>query len=135
VFGNLKQQWREFKKGRPGKRFQERYERNRGQRKSIFTRVLQPVLGTVLFLVGVFFVIMPGPGIPFLFIGAGLLGNESRSIARALDWVEVRLRKIVDWAKAWWKHAALATKRALMVIAAFGTSLAAYGAYHFFLAQ
>ena len=50
VFGNLKQHWREFRNGRPGKRFQERYERNRRLRKSKswLSRFLQPIVGIVL---------------------------------------------------------------------------------------
>jgi hypothetical protein len=52
-----------------------------------------------------FFLLVPGPGILVLFVGAGLLAEQSLITARALDWTEIRLRRLVAWAqKAWRRH-------------------------------
>src|SRR5688572_13158502 len=90
VLGRLRQQWRAFKKGRPGRRFQDRYERSQKTRssQSWFVRLLKPAAGILLFVGGVVLCFIPGPGIPLLVIGAGLLADESRTIARAMDWIE-----------------------------------------------
>ena len=96
-------------------------------------RFLQPVAGIVILLIGIVFVVIPGPGLPFVFVGAGLLAGNSLVIARAMDWLEVKLRKLFHWVKGWWSHAALATKSALILFGVFAISAAGYGAYHFFL--
>src|SRR5687767_15393396 len=105
--GGLKQQWREFRKGRPGHRFQERYERNRHGRhgKSWMRRFLPPGIGVVVLVAGLIFCIMPGPGLPLVFVGGALLSERSRPIAWAMDWGEVKLRKAIRWAKSWWGEA------------------------------
>ena len=45
---------------------------------------------------GVFFLAVPGPGIPILLVGLALIAQESSTLARWLDRTEVRLRR-------WWK--------------------------------
>jgi hypothetical protein len=50
----------------------------------------------LLSLVGVFFLAVPGPGIPILAVGLALIAQESAALARWLDRAELRLRR-------WWK--------------------------------
>src|SRR5688572_14867418 len=123
--------WCDFRKGRPGHRFEERFERNHEARseRSSFSRVLKPAAGIVLVAVGVVFCVIPGPGIPFLLIGAGLLADVSRPVARALDRVEVVIRNLITWARRWWDHASRTAKNAVIVLAVFVASGAAYGGF------
>ena len=81
MFGRLKKQWCDFRRGRPGHRFQERFERNQRSRstRSKFTRFLKPFLGIVLLVAGVVFCFIPGPGLPLVVIGAGLLADYVQS--------------------------------------------------------
>ena len=106
MLGKLKRQWLAFRGGTPGQRFQDRYDRQRRARKtqSWALRLIQPILAIILLAIGVVLTFIPGPAIVFYFAGAGLLAGESRPLARALDWSEVKLRKICRWLKQWWKR-------------------------------
>ena len=47
----------------------------------------------MLVIVGIAFLVLPGPGIPPLILGAALIAGESLTVARGLDAVELRLRR------------------------------------------
>ena len=79
----------------PGRRFQERYRKKQGA--SAWKRCLFTCAGVVLTLVGVFFLVAPGPGLPILVVGLALLAQTSAGVARGLDRAEVKLRR-------WWKN-------------------------------
>jgi hypothetical protein len=97
VLSGLKRQWCDLKKGRPGHRFQDRYERNQQrQDRSVFRRWVQPVLGVILVAAGLFFCFFPGPGLPLLLPGVMLLSERSATIARTMDWTEVKARQVVS---------------------------------------
>ena len=91
----IKQRWREFKKAKPGERFEARYERRRGA-DGLARKILMIAGGIALIIVGVLFLAIPGPGIPILLIGAGMLAQESRSAARALDSMELAIVRTVQ---------------------------------------
>jgi hypothetical protein len=55
-------------------------------------RVLKVVLGVVLSLLGVVLLFVPGPGIPVLCLGVGLVLAQSRAGRRVILRVRVRLR-------------------------------------------
>jgi predicted benzoate:H+ symporter BenE len=80
----------------PGRRFQERYRRMHADKTSLWKRCAFVCAGVFLSLIGVFFLAVPGPGIPILAVGLALIAQESRTLARWLDRSEVKLR-------AWWK--------------------------------
>jgi Putative transmembrane protein (PGPGW) len=80
----------------PGRRFQDRYRRKHAQNASAWKRCAWFCAGILLTLVGVFFLAVPGPGIPILAVGLALLAQESVTLARWLDRTELRLRR-------WWK--------------------------------
>jgi hypothetical protein len=134
VLKSLKQQWCDLKKGRPGHRFQDRYERNKEGRsdESVLRRWIQPVAGVVIFVAGVFFCIFPGPGLPLLLAGAMLLAERSRVMARALDCSELKVRSIIRLAKEWWREASLIARNAVLVFGALVVAGAGYGAWQFF---
>jgi len=83
--------------GQPGRRFQERYRRKHAEKGGVWKRCAYCAAGAVLTLVGIFFLAVPGPGIPILVIGLALIAQESKTLARLLDRSEVRLRR-------WWKN-------------------------------
>lgn len=133
MFKEWKQQWQAFKKSRPGSRFRDRYERSRQTRSSkpAFLRFLQPVIALLLVAAGVVFCAIPGPGVPLLIIGAGLLADEWRPLAQALDWLEVRIRSGIAKAKRWWCHAPLLARSGVILVAAVIAGGAAYGGFRF----
>jgi hypothetical protein len=108
----MKQYWTELKHGRPGSRFQGQYERNRREQKSGFGRVLRILAGAALIPVGVFFLAVPGPGLPVIALGAILIARELRLAARLLDWLELRLRPAWKWAQQRWKRLVKARRTA-----------------------
>ena len=132
MFRYLKREWRELKKGRPGRRFRDRCERARQSRadKSAVRRFVVPVVGVLILAAGLVFCVIPGPGLPLVAIGGALLAQHSMTMAIALDWVEVKLRYLFGRAIGWWREASLATRNAVIALAVLMISVASYGAYH-----
>jgi hypothetical protein len=134
VFRSLKRQWRNFKRARPGRRFQGRYNAGRKARKGgswrlKFERFFRVLAALVLLVVGVIFVFTPGPGLLFFFIAGGLLSTESILVARFLDWTEIRSRAGWAWTLRHWKRLHLSGKIALGVVALFGVISCGYVMY------
>ena len=90
------QSWNRFAHTPPGRRFQERYRRKQEEKGNTWKRCAWVCVGVILVAVGVFFLAVPGPGIPILAVGLALIAQESASMARWLDRAELRLRR-------WWK--------------------------------
>lgn len=104
----LKREWSALKRGRPGHRFQTRFESAKKARKTADLahqagRLVRLVMALAMIAIGVVLVFIPGPAILFFFVGGGLLASESRLIARFLDWSEVRGRALWNWSKRHWK--------------------------------
>ncbi len=133
--GWIKQHWQEFKEGRPGHRFQDRYERNKEAReeRSWFTRFIKPFAGVVLVVAGVVFCLIPGPGLPLLLVGAGLLADVSLPVAKGMDWLDVRIRKAFSRLKQWWHDSSGAAKSAVILLALLLISGAGYGGFQLFV--
>jgi Putative transmembrane protein (PGPGW) len=91
------QSWDRFVHTTPGRRFQERYRRKSSSDRGRLARCAIVLAGIGLTLVGLFFLAVPGPGIPILAIGLALVAQESAMMARLLDRAEIRLRR-------WWKR-------------------------------
>ena len=123
--------WQELRRGRPGHRFQCRYERARQSegRSGAARRVLMLALALVSLAIGAVLAVIPGPAIPFFFLGGGLLATESRPIARFMDWCEVIGRKAAGWARRLWKRLPVAARIVLMVIGASCSATMAYLSY------
>ena len=117
MLATLKQKWHAFQQGTPGHRFQERYERSSQEHrtKPWYQRALKLGASLILVAVGVFFMVFPGPGLPFFIVGAGLLADQSLLVARLLDWTELKVRQMLAWVQARWKKASL---HVLWVVAA-----------------
>ena len=78
--------------GTPGLRFQQRYQRNRDTRPSWLRRFGRVTLGVLVCLAGLLMLVAPGPGLLALLVGAGLMANESLTLARFLDRAELWIR-------------------------------------------
>jgi len=131
MLGSLKKSWQELKQGRPGHRFQERAKKGKRERlsQSWIKRFLKPVIAIILIAGGVVLCVIPGPGMPLVVAGAALLAERSLTIARSLDWIEVRVRKVMSSGKAWWRHATGTARFAAMFIGAVVIGGAGYGGY------
>jgi hypothetical protein len=127
----LKRQWGEFKRGQPGERFQNRYERNRRKRsgRSKWLRFLKPLAAILLIAAGLFFCAIPGPGVPLLIFGAALLADVSRRIAVAMDWLDLRLRALLRGLRKQWAQATLAAKGMTVILALGLLAGAGYGLF------
>jgi hypothetical protein len=92
-----KENWRELKRSSPGSRFHDYFERSRVRRERPrwWIRALRLVAACVAICIGIVLVFIPGPAILFFMIAALLLASDSARIARALDWLELRLR--IGW--------------------------------------
>jgi hypothetical protein len=81
--------------------------------------------GLVIVAVGVIALPAPGPGMLIIALGGVLLARESRAVARALDWLEVRIRRVGALAVAVWRRSSPVGK-AMEALAGLG--LAGVGA-------
>ena len=77
-------EWKRFAAEEPGRRFLRRYEAHRGAG-AWWAKGLRIAGGVLLFAVGPFFAVAPGPAILFFIPGALLIARESRGAARAMD--------------------------------------------------
>jgi hypothetical protein len=91
----LRGRWRRLRAGQPGTRFQGQYRENRESRKSGWQRWGSAAAAAGLILVGVVLLFVPGPGLLLIGAGAAVLARESLAVARALDWLEIRGRRLV----------------------------------------
>jgi hypothetical protein len=91
---SLKQQWREFRREKPGRRFQAYYERRHGQG-NVLLCACRLLLGLVLLMAGLVLMPAPGPGMAVVAVAAVMVARESRTAARAFDAIELRLRALL----------------------------------------
>lgn len=90
----IQAQWQTLKRSRPGRRFRDRYEASRrgASRGTFVQRVVRVTLAAAAIAIGVVLVFMPGPAVLFFALAGALLASESRSVARFMDWCEMKLR-------------------------------------------
>ncbi len=124
----LKGNWEEFKEGRPGERFKDRYHRRQQQPGHIVKRVVLVVLGAVIAVGSLFTAPLPGPGFATVFLGLAILAGELLPAARFLDWSEVRLRQLWRFVEDVWRTGPLG-KISLIFVAAFLAASFLYIAY------
>jgi len=118
--------WREFSKGRPGKRFQDRYHRRQkyGHGPLGVRKILNLTLGVVLVAASAVGGLLPALGWGTAIIGFALIAGEFLPAARILDWAEVRLRRFWLFVRDIWGHSwagkVLVAATALLIVSAFG---------------
>lgn len=122
----LKQRWQALKRGKPGKRFQDEYDKRHDKNSSRARKIGMLVAGAIVLVAGIILMPAPGPGILIVAIGAAMLSQESKFAARILDGAEVKGRALMKWGFGIWKAAPLPGKIAIAVVALL---LAAGGVY------
>ncbi len=130
----LKKQWYSLVRGKPGRRFRSRYDAGKKAKNDAslgfkLFRLLRFVIALGAAAIGVILVFVPGPAVLFFLLAGSLLATESLSIARFLDWTEVKLRAVFGSARRQWHRLHLAGKIAITGLAATGASGCAYAAY------
>lgn len=111
MFKELKHEWSQLKRGKPGSRFQDQFDRNQREKKSNIGRVLRVVAGLILLPIGLFFLAVPGPGLVIIAIGAVLIAREFGFAARFLDAVEVWSRNVITWTQRRWERLVKARRK------------------------
>ena len=101
----LKRQWRAFRKSRPGVRFGELYERREHTPHARLKKALFFGLGLVAIVLGIVTYATPFiPSEPFILFGIAAIAQATWYGARALDWLELKLRVLLrPFAKIWRK--------------------------------
>ena len=78
---------------------------------------------------GIFFLPAPDPGIVIIALGAALLAQESLLAVRALDWSEVRIRRLIAWGRRVWQQSGTLARTAIVLVGLAVGSADAYGAW------
>ena len=129
----LRKHWREFDQAAPGRRVQERYQRQNRRRRSWLWKPLVIAAGFLILLVGVFLMAVPGPGLLIAALGAGLMAEESRLAAAALDRVEVGSRRVAAQLLQAWNRASLVVRAVILLLVGAGAAAGAWIAYLVFI--
>jgi len=129
VLKNMKSAWHRLKEAEPGHRFQQEYEHHREKERGRFSRVISVGVGLLIIAIGIVALPAPGPGTLVIALGGALLARESHAVARAMDWAEVQLRRVLHRASSTWKHAAPMAKALVVVVGLGLAGLAGYLAY------
>jgi hypothetical protein len=108
MLSRLKRRWNDLRNGQPGYRFRAQFERCLPARagKSFLRRWFAIFVGVVLLIVGIILCFMPGPGLPFVILGASVLAEQFHVVARTLDSLEIKLREMTRRGTAWWRQTA-----------------------------
>ena len=129
MIGRANRSWRHFKSSKPGDRFQVRYYYRKQSAPGRLSRVFNIVVGSALAIVSAFFGWAPGPGLLTLVIGLAMVGGEFLTVARFLDWSEVRLRKLAWVAGKVWAGATPVGRTMIVVLILACVAALLYGAY------
>jgi hypothetical protein len=124
------QQWRSYSRGRPGKRFQERYRRRQEQGHGQWGvgRILNLSLGILIVAVSAVGGLLPGPGWGTAIIGFALIAGEFLPAARLLDRAELALRGFLQFVRDIWGHS-WAGKVLVSAVTIFVVSILVYATY------
>jgi Putative transmembrane protein (PGPGW) len=117
MWKKFKQTWRRLKAGNPGQRFQQEFRRRRGAGRSRIQKALLIVGGVLLMAAGFLLLFIPGPGLVLLFAGGFMIAQQSLVAARALDWSEIRLRKLLAWSLCAWRRSSTILQVLVVVVA------------------
>jgi hypothetical protein len=98
MFDRLKEQWKQFVALPSGRRFVTRNRLRRERASGLARKIVVISLGGIVLLVGVAMLVLPGPGILVMIIGAAFIAEESLIAARLLDRCDIWIaRRIVRW--------------------------------------
>jgi hypothetical protein len=134
MFKTIKRSWQRFKADPPGQRFQQQFKRRHEVARTPLQKALVVGGGVFLTGVGIFLFFLPGPGVLFVLLGAVLIAQQSLTVARALDWTEIRLRKLFGQSVGAWRRFSAAVKILLVGLALVAAAALGFGAFKFLTA-
>jgi len=122
--------WRDFSRGRPGKRFQERYRRRQehGHGQWGVRRVSYLSLGVLIVALSAVGGLLPGPGWGTAIIGFVLIAGEFLPAARLLDRAELALRGFFQLVRDIWGHSWVG-KVLIITVTVFVVAVLGYTVY------
>ncbi|MEO5810961.1 MAG: PGPGW domain-containing protein [Rhodanobacter sp.] len=82
---SLRRQWQHFKATPCGRRFYTRHRVRRAQGGGVARKLLISALGGLTVLAGIAMIVLPGPGMLAIALGAAFIAQESLFAARLLD--------------------------------------------------
>lgn len=95
---SLRDQWKRFAALPTGRRFQSRNRLRREKPSDLWRKILLIGLGCVLLVIGTAMLVLPGPGLLVMIIGAVLIAEESVLAARLLDRCDIWVaRRVIRW--------------------------------------
>lgn len=98
---SVKKQWKHFVAVPSGRRFQMRHRLQRSKTGGVLRKILITGLGGLLMLAGGAMLVLPGPGLLTIVIGAAVIAEESLVAARALDRLDLYLNGWLERWRAW----------------------------------
>ena len=97
MFESIRRNWKRFKAEPAGTRFLSRHRR-RASRSGLLRKTLVIAGGLVVIVLGVMMIVLPGPGLLAILLGAALIAEESEVAARAFDRVDLLCeRTLARW--------------------------------------
>jgi len=128
MFAKWKRSLRAFRESPPGERFVRRYRAHRGSGKPA-ARIALVAVGLVLIAGGAILLVIPGPGLLVIAFGGALVAQESLWTAKALDWLELVLRRLHRSGGRFWKNASSLVRAMVVAAALLGAVAVAYLGY------
>ena len=125
----IKGSWESFKADSPGKRFQQQFKRRHELARSPLQKALVVGSGVLLTGIGIVLFFLPGPGALFVLLGAVLIAQWSLTLARALDWTEIRVRKLLALSCNVWRQFSAAVKIFLVGLAIIAAAVVGVSAF------
>jgi uncharacterized protein (TIGR02611 family) len=132
MFKKIKESWKKIQNDPPGKRFRRQYRRRKKARKSIAGKIILLLLGVLVVAVGIVMLPAPGPGTLVVFLGLGLIAQESLWLSILLDKFELKLRSLFEWSLKWWKQAHIISQIIVVLIALVLAAVFTYAMYWYF---
>ena len=125
----FKRTWADLMRSEPGRRFQDRNERQHAGRKWDWPRALKLACGFGLIVPGIIMIPFPGPGAVIVILGLALIADEFKPVARFLDRAELWLRAAYN---RLWGHATISQRVVVTLVSAASFALICFGAYRVF---
>jgi hypothetical protein len=123
--------WQRFKADSPGKRFQQQFKRRHEVARTPLQKALVVGSGGLFTGIGIVLFFLPGPGVFFVLLGAGLIAQRSLTVARALDWTEIRVRKLLARSRGVWRQFSAVVKIFLVGSTVAAAAAVGLGAFKF----
>lgn len=93
-------------------------------------RLLRFLVAALAAAIGLVLAFIPGPAVLFFLLAGALLASEWLWVARALDWLEVRLRRLARLGGRLWRGLPAVGRVVVVVVAATASAASTWGIYH-----